>query len=159
MSDRGTSNAEEKKEKKKVSDFYINSCKSLYEETENPLYVWRAIQCCKDYEREYPDWVKEYLSNVADEILNIENPGKDAPALLKSALGIYSARDFSEFHNSWKKYEAFDRVVEERRKRSRGNKDYSLYYDVGKEFGVSAETIKRWYQEIKKWRDEMLEEG
>jgi hypothetical protein len=150
------SNAEEKKEKEKVADFYINSCKSLYDETRNPLYVWRAILFCKDHEREYPDWVKEYLNDVAEGILSIETPGKDAPSLIKRAVGIYSGRDFSEFHDSWKKYEAFDRVVEERRNRSRGEKD-SIYHDVGQEFGVSEDTIKRWYQEVKEWRDRIFE--
>jgi hypothetical protein len=148
----------EKKETEKIADFYTEYCRSLYDETENPLYVWRAIIFLCDDDRKYPAWIKDYLKNAADNLLRIRDPQKEAPALIKTAIGLYSARDFSEFHDSWKKYEAFDRVMEERKRRKQGEKDVILYGDVGDEFGVSGETIKRWYLEVKKWRDKLLED-
>jgi len=158
MNDDDIWEAEEKKEKEESTDFLIELCKTLYEEEENPLHLWRAIQILKDDGRPYPDWVKNYLNQAAEELLKIDVPKKDAPSLIKNALEIYSGRDFTNYHHLWKKYHAYDRVLEEREKRRHSEKG-SIYDDVGKEFNVSGETIKKWCSDIKKWKDEIIENG
>ena len=45
---------------------------------------------------------------------------------------------FSEFHKSWRKIYAYNRVVEERKKRSGGDK-IDIFGDIGEEFEVSDE--------------------
>lgn len=145
-------------EKKEIIKYYVGYCKSLYDQEKNPLYIWRAILFCKEGCEAYPTWIKNYLEETAATLLKIRNPHKDAPALIKRALGLYTARYFSEFHDSWKKDEAFDRVNEERKKRKRGKKDFFIFDDVAKQFGVKADTIRKWYQDIKKWRDEITKD-
>ena len=155
MSDEEIRDQWEKDDQDSIIEFRVNYCKSLYNNnnTKNPLYVWQAIRIVKDSCKEYPDWVKNYLGNAAEDIVNIRDPGKEAPAQIKRALGLYSARDFADFHDSWQKDEAYDRVIQERRIRAHGNKGLSIYHDVGQEYGVSEDTIKKWFLEVKKWRD------
>ena len=75
-------------------------CKIQYEETQNPLYVWSAIEFLKADGREYPNWIKKYLTETAIKLLKIQKPDKDAPFLIKDALGIDNAHNFSEIHRS-----------------------------------------------------------
>jgi hypothetical protein len=157
MSDEEIQEQWEKDDQDSIIEFRVNYCKSLYIDTKNPLYVWQAIKFLRDNCKEYPDWVKNYLSNVAENIVNIRKPGKEAPAMIKRAIGLDNAKKFADFHYSWQKDEAYDRVIQERGKRAHGNKVY-IYHDVGLEFKVSEDTIKKWYLEVKKWRDSIVAE-
>jgi hypothetical protein len=51
-------------------DFQLKARLSRYLETENPVYVWRAIKLCTDYNLPFPDWVAIYLSTVANNMLS-----------------------------------------------------------------------------------------
>ena len=71
-----------------------------YLDTENVLYVWRAIDTCNEsgYPN-YPGWVREYLGRTAKELLSIEKAGKKAPQLVKNSIGLYGGH-FSEIHHA-----------------------------------------------------------
>jgi hypothetical protein len=145
----------ERDDQDSIVEYRLNFSESLYNDTQNALCAWEAIRVLKESCKEYPDWVKNYLSNVAENILGISEPGKEAAALIKRALGLHSAKAFADFHYSWQKDQGYDRGIQERKRRKHGEKG-SIYADVGKEFNVSEDTIKKWFLEVKKWRDNIV---
>ena len=42
--------------------------------TGNVLYVWDAIQWCNDFGLDYPEWIRQYLGDVAAALLNKDQP-------------------------------------------------------------------------------------
>jgi excisionase family DNA binding protein len=144
-----------KRDKDSVTKTRLEIIKKYFQDTGNVLYVWRAIQICneRDYPH-YPDWVRKYLGKSAKRLLSVEKAGKKAPELIKNSIGIYG-RDFSEIHHSWKKDIAYDRIIEERKK-SHHKRGHDIYSDVGRELGISGETAKKYYLEVKKWREEIF---
>jgi hypothetical protein len=71
----------------------VNFLERYYEETKNPIFVWKAIQILRtahiDY-RQY-EWVDAYLGGTADnltELLNIPPDPKKVPASIVKALGF-----------------------------------------------------------------------
>jgi hypothetical protein len=146
----------EKIKKDERGRYLAHFFKTQYEETQNPLYVWRAIEFLKDDGREYPNWIKKYLTETASNLLDIKEPNKNAPSLIKKALGIDDARAFSKLHYSWQKDYAYDLVIEERERRDKGKS--KIYADICKKFNVSEETIRKWCDEVEKWREKIIED-
>jgi excisionase family DNA binding protein len=140
-----------------VTEIRLRIVESYYWDTRNVLYVWRAIQICNErgYPN-YPDWVREYLGKAAEKLLSIEKAGKKAPELIKNSIGIYG-RDFSEIDYIFKKDAVYDRIIEERGK-IHNERGHDIYSDVGDEHGISGETAKRWFLEIKKWREKIFKD-
>lgn len=49
----------------------ISWLRALYKSDHNPRHVWKAIRLCEeDRIKEYPQWVREYLSTTANNLLN-----------------------------------------------------------------------------------------
>jgi hypothetical protein len=46
-------------------NFRIRSCRSGWEETGNPVYVWETIAICTEHKKPLPDWVMDYLAAAA----------------------------------------------------------------------------------------------
>jgi hypothetical protein len=148
---------ENRVQRRLVARHRVNYCEHMYNDTQNPLYVWKAIREAGLDCSEYPNWIKKYLCHAAEGIINISEPDKDAPKLIKKALDLPSARAFDEFHHSWQKDDLYDRVMQERRKRKHGEKE-SIFEDVAEEFYVSEDTAKKWFNKIKSYRDSLLAE-
>jgi hypothetical protein len=53
--------------------------RARYEDTENPLAVWRAVLVCLGEERPLPDWARQHLLAVATDLCRLaeldEEPG------------------------------------------------------------------------------------
>lgn len=147
-----------RKDKEQTIDVHLSLCKSQYEETGNPLYVWLAIFHSRKNNRPMKAWIRKYLGEVSENLLKIENPKGDTDVLIKKALGIKTGNQFFEFHNSWKKAEVYDQIVEELKKNQKKKKDHSIYEKVGTRFGISADLAKKYYSEGKKWKERITEE-
>lgn len=52
----------------------LHSMARRYEHTNNPLYVWNAIQYCADAKMDLPGWVVSYLAKVADALIFEHEP-------------------------------------------------------------------------------------
>jgi succinate dehydrogenase flavin-adding protein (antitoxin of CptAB toxin-antitoxin module) len=53
---------------KSVIEFALDSYRTLFEHTDNPLYAWHAIQDCIKEKEEFPDWVLAYLLECAERV-------------------------------------------------------------------------------------------
>lgn len=49
-------------------DTKLRQLRSLYEETGNSLFAWKAFLVCKEENSELPGWVSEYLGSVAHDL-------------------------------------------------------------------------------------------
>ena len=54
----------------------------------NSLTIWRYFKNCYDEGEPIPDAILQYFSEVASNLLAIENPDKEAPNLIQEALKI-----------------------------------------------------------------------
>ena len=127
-----------------------------FKETRNPLYVWATIlACCKDKDS-FPEWVLNYLQDVGGKLLEITSPHGEASYLVKNALGFYYGKYFSQYHKPRIKEKVFNRVIEERLKRKHGQKT-EIFNDIGGEFELSEDTIKKYFYEVKKEHQANLE--
>ena len=71
-----------------MNDESLKDLGSLYEATGNPLYAWDAIGWCSqgsDPRRPLPNWCRDYLEEVAFELLDLaERGGKPAGQIGKA---------------------------------------------------------------------------
>ena len=56
-----------------VIEANLRTYERRFNASDNPLYVWNAISEC---EGEYPEWVREYLTTAAPDIMNGTDPKK-----------------------------------------------------------------------------------
>lgn len=131
--------------------------KMQFMDTKNPLFAWQRISRCHQRNEPLPKWVMEYLIEVADGILTIDNPKNQAAKLIKDALGFSDGKLFSQYHKSAREFRAYNRVESERWNRPRGERDYNIYEDIAEKFGVGPDTIKNWYYKVKKLYDDYAE--
>jgi hypothetical protein len=62
---------------------FLVACRSLYKETGNPLFVWKAIQHQKG--KNLPRWVRDYTVQSAGDLLSFDGPvsgAKHIPAAM-----------------------------------------------------------------------------
>ena len=55
----------------------LDQFRQSFNETNNPLYIWRAYQVCRGFDKPWPDyvmekmdWIMEYFDKVANGLLN-----------------------------------------------------------------------------------------
>ena len=68
----------------------IDGLKALYDESQNPLYTWRAYRVCRVSKAPIPDWVLGYLDNSAVELTDLveESPKKKFAEAIADAIGL-----------------------------------------------------------------------
>jgi hypothetical protein len=72
----------------------LTSFQDEYEETNDPIWAWHAIDFCSNWQRKtgqllaYPTWVQDYLSMVADSLLKLPDNQGEIQHALGTALGI-----------------------------------------------------------------------
>jgi hypothetical protein len=85
-------------------DFNPHNRKREYERTKNPLIVWETVlECCKE-KKGFPDWVIDYLEDVAEEMVNLDPPKGKAAAQVRDALGLGDGKIDKPFANYKKFY-------------------------------------------------------
>jgi len=68
----------------------------------NSLTIWRDFKNYYDEGEPIPDAILQYFSEVASNLLAIENPKKSAPARIQKALKI-KGRDFAAYQSTYKR--------------------------------------------------------
>ena len=72
----------------------LTSFEDEYEETHNPVWVWHAIDFCSTWQRKsgtlipYPQWVLDYLSTVASNLLKLDDQSADVSENIIQIIGI-----------------------------------------------------------------------
>jgi len=85
----------------------LNTFKTQYQLTENPLYIWSCILLCIDEKINFPKWVKTYLKNAAETLINSE-PKPDEKYkfnnILQEAIGV-DGNDPKHFHKGEQRFQ------------------------------------------------------
>lgn len=72
----------------------LGSFEDEYGETNDPVWVWHAIDFCSTWQRKtgealpYPQWVTDYLSLVADAMLKLDDRESDVGGQISQLIGI-----------------------------------------------------------------------
>lgn len=137
----------------------IPRCKFFWTKTENPLYVWRAYQICREIECDLPAWVLNYFDKSANYLLNekFKYEGNGVQSNFYEALGM---RTTGQGVTPWKEYKDIERRMSavcmvSRIKEDNPQMTYELIYnDVAEEFSkdgikTTARMIEGWQKELK----------
>ena len=133
---------------KGLEKLVLKSHKKDFNETQNPLFIWRAYQVCRVADLSIPKWVLEKLDLWAENIIEIDPGRKRHRDLLYEALEMNMGS-----RSPWKKIEdnttredyviAYLMMSEERNKTNHPRKrDSAIKEDLGKLFHVSPKTIE-----------------
>jgi hypothetical protein len=126
--------------------FFIEADRRFYQKTKNPLHVWETIYHCISKNIALPNWVLEYLKNTAINLLELEPPKGEAARLVKNALGFHG-RHFAQWQRPADDYDLYEKVKVNIEKF--GTLSKSIEH-VSNELGLSVETIKKKFYEMKK---------
>ncbi|MCF6291292.1 MAG: hypothetical protein L3J03_09905 [Desulfobacterales bacterium] len=148
--------------KKLVPSLDLRECSLLFQETGNPVYVWKGYKICREFEFEFPPWLLVYFDEVADNILSIEFDGqKRLASLLQDALLMNRGKGASNIIDQPKEIDhrlkAYLKVNELKERRQNGEMiKGSVYSIVGSKLNKSPEWVKKYYQKIKKIADKPI---
>jgi hypothetical protein len=114
----------------------------------NALAAWQAVQYCAKENENYPDWVKLYLLEVANNLLSIDKAEKLAPQLALKALKLKGKNFSYSYHgysNDWKICAEIERLVAE------GRNFAAAYRKYSKDNKISIETVKKTHLKMRKY--------
>jgi hypothetical protein len=70
-------------------DFQIRMCRGAWQRVKNPIFVWWAVAFCTEYKKPYPDWVTDYLGDVAQRMKSdYATAATDLRAVLPGIMGF-----------------------------------------------------------------------
>jgi hypothetical protein len=71
-------------------DVLLKHFDALWKQSDNPYWVWEAVNLCAEHERQFPDWVRHYLNRCAARMMKAANSktSKDFREVLPHALGF-----------------------------------------------------------------------
>jgi hypothetical protein len=77
----------------KNPDVLLRHHRSDWEDTQNPYFVWSAIDVCGRHKQEIPRWVRDYLFSCADRMVADKTAlAKDLGRTLPAVLGFQARR-------------------------------------------------------------------
>jgi len=121
-----------------------------FQQTSNPLFVWKAVQLCLENNEDFPFWINDYLQNVATSLLEINNPGKKTDAEVKSAIGFKSGKQFTRYHELLGHHKIMSFIA---KLLNEGTGITEAYREAGLEFNMSSKNVERLYNELKELID------
>ena len=77
-------------------DFNPYHRKTEFKRTGNPLYAWDMILECRKENKIFPEWVMEYLEDVAEELVNISPSKNRMSEKIRDALG-FKGKPFGDY--------------------------------------------------------------
>jgi hypothetical protein len=147
-------------------DLALYHRKSEFERTGNPLFVWDMILECRMDGKPFPDWVLDYLEDVAEELVNLRPPKGKLAHQVRDALG-FKGKPFEEYKRfvvdrqsrenfdfRWRVFHWINEKLES------GVKITSVYRDAAATFlgGKNKwRTIQKLYLEMKSIKNEYRE--
>jgi hypothetical protein len=70
-------------------DFQIRICRGAWQKEGNPVFVWYAVDFCIKYKKPFPDWVTDYLGDVAQRMTSDDAAAAtDLRAVLPGIMGF-----------------------------------------------------------------------
>ena len=131
-----------------------------FQDTNNPMYVWDAIDTIDEvekntpYEMKFPSWIKKYLYKVSESLIkesvkqNKQNIGK----ILAESLMFEHKSDFTKFGKRGIKNQIYFYIDSLKDKGIRSEKRGEDIFDLAaNKFNLDSKwTAKAWYQEINK---------
>ena len=134
----------------------LDQFRQSFNETNNPLYIWRAYQVCRgfdkpwpDYVMEYMDWIMEYFDKVANGLLNNKNKLCDCALHLGFELKDGGPTPFRQYEKATSMEYILGELI-----MLLNNEDISIedaYTKISEEFeeihkeSISEAKIKDWY--------------
>jgi hypothetical protein len=74
-------------------DVLIDEARALWAKTQNPVFVWRAIQICEQENIPYANWIRQYLAGCAKRMFDASEAKKfDLRRALPKVLGFTMKR-------------------------------------------------------------------
>lgn len=133
-----------------IYDFFEDAHKERYEETEDPVHIWHLINFLDSAyisrERQFPDWVKTYLSETAKNIMKIDSQGKWFPSVIVKALGSPKQKTISKIIKD-DRDDLLSQMIEQCHKD--GNKLDECYSLIADEFNMATSTVKDKYKKYR----------
>jgi hypothetical protein len=131
-----------------VSAFRLGRPEQEFKRTGNPLWVWDCIRYCEQSGTEYPAWVRGYLADSADRLLDIDpaTTGKDRlPRAAMAAISLSTsggASLFLQYRKSKRRLSAlyYVKSLERDGQMSRAE----IYRMVARMLNESPSTIRSW---------------
>ena len=123
----------------------------LFNIKQNPLYILRAYQNCREYKLPIPDWVLAYLDHSVGELLDIGD-SKDPARETYAALGFNkrgSGTLYKRFLDDEIRFKAVCQVVSSSSEETEHRMKIHIYGDVADRYKVEVGTIQSWYYEYK----------
>ena len=147
---------------KPIAKRAVKAYKNRFTNTKNPLLVWRAYQVCREANIPIPDWIYIKLDLWTNNILSIDNPGKDSRQIFYNAMemNIGSRSPWTKHKDALIKFEHAlivselyeTQAIKKNPKRSLDE----IFDEVGKMYGASPHTVKKHWDEYK---DNLVEGG
>lgn len=129
---------------------YLSIFYEKYSKNKNPLYVWEAINYCSAMEKDFPEWIREYLFNTSLNLLASKaQESKNIAHKIKRIFGFKDKRHLNEEDKIGVKMQVYFKVKSERERRLFGDKK-NIYPGLAKELEESEDTIKAYFQEMKR---------
>ena len=145
----------------RLSKHSLEEERQSFNETKNPLYIWSAYLLCRefdkpwpDYVKEYMDWIMEYFEEVAKGLLNTKNNLSDCALHLGFELKDGGPSQFKQYEKATSMEYILGELI-----MLLNNEDISIedaYTKISEEFeeihkeSISEAKIKDWYLKKKR---------
>lgn len=135
-------------EKDDSQHIILTSFEDEYEETNDPVWVWHAIDFCSNWELKtdtplpYPQWVVNYLSMVADSMLKLDDRTGDISKQISDLFGIREGAISSSIQTIRNKLIFF----EIQSQINHGNERDKAIAIVAQQFSLQREAVEHIYQ-------------
>lgn len=126
----------------------LTSFEDEYEETNDPIWVWHAIDFCSNWQRKtgtplpYPQWVNDYLSMVANSVLKIDESSGDTLLQVTNILGIKEGAIASSIQTIRNKLIYFEIQAQ----MNQGSDSEQAIATVAGQFSLQTEIVEKIYQ-------------
>ena len=120
---------------------WVEKCRQLFEETQNPLYIWQAITAASPF-HPWPEWIQMYLRKTAKELLKLPRQ-KRLGNKIAQALGFPGMGKSA--HEQWRsdlRKKSVIRQIFERHKKEPDRPLNQIFCDVADELGISNITVE-----------------
>jgi hypothetical protein len=126
---------------------FIEYCRILFEEENNPLFAWQAYQVSQEFKVMIPWWVLDYFDEVAKNLLNPSQTSADGRAgtIIQEALLMKKKGRGSVFLRYADFYERWDALNQVRELLENGETLDNAFDKVSKKIYLSKEAIRKWY--------------
>jgi len=141
----------------RLSKHSLEEKRQSFNETKNPLYIWSAYLLCREFDKPWPDYVKEYMDwimecfeEVAKGLLNTRNNLSDCALHLGFELKDGGPSQFKQYERASNMEYILGEVIH-RLNMNEYNSIEDAFEEISLEFEelhneqISAAKIKDWY--------------